>query len=1841
MAYTDITQTGGHSWQELQDQNNSQFQGMVYDPYYTEFMQSDIGVLHGNPSELVEIGSSINDPIPWGASRYDRNPTSLADYTERNNRRAYNQPTILQWFSGAAKFLTTAGSTALSSTLGTVVGLAEGTAAAINAKEGEGWTDFWHKFSNNQVNKAMADFSAQMENVFVNYYTDYERTAPWWKNLGTANFWADGVLKNAGFTAGAVAAAYAWGAVLPFLGTAGAVAGTGSKVKGVLGGFAKMALGSIGEANIESIHATDEMFKTHRNGVKQATQFEYQKAQNQYRIDLLTMSHADASAKYQMEIDRIDKEANQLLQNPEIEKSIKEAGNAIFGLNFALLSLTNTFEVSNLLKGGKTWSRQIASNAVKPTLKETGEELTGAAIGKAIKQGTMEYTADLLQKPWLNFAGRALATGVTEGFIEEGGQGWISSSEKLYGMSKWRNTPIMAYMATDFFPEVVDRASAYNKAFQEQYGTADGQGWQEIAMGFIGGILGAPFFGRKQKADGTSTWGFQWIGGLKNAYDETIGQDNETKQFLQQINSQINDPKFIQKFYAAAGLMQSDAEALDAIRRGDIAAFKQEEFNAIAQQVNLFTSLGRVDDLINIYKGLRESFSEEDIPVLQEATGLDLSAYTKEEIIEEFKGKADTTLQKIEAYRNSVKAVTEFMEDPEFKEVFKEYLNDPMAAGIIKSQLAFTDANIVELNRRKQNVESKLNKAILQDPNSVEVTQLQKDLKDIDKQLEKAQGLDYAKKHLTETKQEFDKIFDYLNKVAVGKDIARATESLGQATTLQEVVENFKYLDPDIKDQVVNGVKDHATPELKNIIEKYQEFERIQNIIKDSLKNISEKFNYLGLDEQSKKTLTEIYQTEFQRAVDQTLMTNLDSLNAETLKDNIEESLNNQYLDNSEINDFTKFLIKNSLNEIKQAVDTAFAIPTPLPASKGSIKVSEGCKYESIDCFADNTIKQQFEETPFNIQIAKNMHEQFDTYYNILFNSPTLQQQYIKAEQVAKDYLEKHPDATIKDVAIMLCRDVLQNDVIESIFVAQVVCNKVNAHPVPPITSPTPTPAAAPAPVGVKTQAPVTTPQSSSTQNQQPEKPDNQQLETPQQAVFMLGDVQVAKEWAKDEKGNLLYGIEHLNHVALPQWLLQHGYDLDLMRTKYLRYIKPGVDGTPIHFICLKEAYNITGLSKMPLTPVFLAVKVSDLPDGVVNESSQVKTVTEIDGEKYILIGTYGATWSKDPKLQSIIQAQNNHFYNKLRELQSLYTDKHESVVSPHTTRILDRDGITYGRVVIGEQDKNGNQTLYKSEVSVMLANPNSNPLGFTQQTLPFFVNYGVSQHITEGYAIEDVIGGQDLEQGQVYILLPVVTPGKYIPFKINTVTLADKKEAVLANTKFKTRLLQALSGLVDTELGTSKDEEQINKTLNAAKQEIFKYLKFKDNAMLGYSKPQNGRGIQINLYGATGGVIQTLLDLSTVTTENKAEKVQELFDALLALDETQSPQINIEGAWITNPLENNMYFGEDTINGTDSLLTTDTKTLAIQHNLFNVYAVDKNGNMVTSGFTNTGVQQQKPSNTKLPMKVYTINGVNYRYWDDGRLQMENGTAIPYIDNLYNIVQVILNGTPFTIKVGNTEQTYLPFGPNQVIRIANKSYILENEETSAKVLAKYQQQSKNIQTEEKAQKIVEQINQAEETVTEEKVEETPTVEPVEETNTEGLNLAKLAHLTGLTQEECQQRIELADKAKHQNLYIPTNSLLAKYLYKRIAAQLKAYKKPRPGFGKSTLQVPTVLDSLHSLMTFINDPANKEFLTSLGLQDKSAIDILTDMINKHPNRDYDFNYTDVEMKNFLDELVNCK
>ena len=1844
MAYTDITQTGGNTWQELQAQNNSQFsQGMSYDPLYNEFMQSDVGILHGNPSELIEIGSSINDPIPWGESRYDANPTSLADYTERNDRRAYNQPTILKWASGASKFLTTAGTTAISGTAGLVFGIGEGAIAATQAKDGEGWTDFWHSFSNNQVSKAMADFSAKMENVFVNYYTDYERQAPWWKNMGTANFWADGVLKNAGFTAGAVAAAMAWGYALPFLGGSASIGAGAAGVKGLLGGFAKMLLGSIGEANIESIHGVNELYNNLNQSVKTTTQYATQIAKNQYSTDLLTMGHAAASAKYQKELERINTEAQQLLTDPDIEKSIKEAGNAIFGLNTALLAITNTFEVSNLIRGGKTFAQQIASNSVKPILKETGEELVGTAIGQAAKKGSLQYGADLLQKPWLSMAGRTLATGLSEGVVEEGGQGWISSSEKLYALSKWKHTPLSAYMATDFFPEVVDRVSAYNKAFQEQYGDIDGQGWQEVAMGFIGGILGSPFFGRKQNKDGTSSWGFQWIGGLKNAYDETIGQNNETKNFIQQLNTQLNDPKFAEKFYKAVGLMQSDQEALNAIRRGDVSTFKQEEFNAIAQQVELFSSLGRVDDLMNVYKGFAESFSEEDIATFKEATGLDLSAYTNEEIINQFKDKAKTTLDKIEIYRKSMKTTQELMNTSEFQREFAEYLQDPVSKSIVQSQLAFGDANIAELKRRRDKIQTEINQL---DPNddATKIGQLTKDLEDVNKQLNKANTLDYKKKHLKETKKEFDELFNYINKVAVGSKVDSAIQSLSQATTVAEVAENFQYLKPEIRDAVVNGVKSAASPELKELIDKYENFDRIQKLIKSKIQEFASDYSYLGEDNAA--ALQQIAEQEFTKSVSQVLMAEAGDLSPLSLKDVLNENINNDYLDNSEMNDMTKTYVQLLKYKLEDTIDTVYSIPTPAPAATGSVSVSEGCKYESIDSIANTEIQEMLEEPPFQSFLNQNRHEQYDKFVKSLFDTTELQTLFDKALESCKTYFEKHPDATIKDATISLLRDVFTKpdiyDFQRAAFIAQVIFNKVETHPLAPILTSTQinTPELSPevseeepVPSTPPTQAPVTTPTQPHTPTQPTQKPQEPiQQFTPKQPVFMFGDGQTYFEWVEQ-------GIEKHNDWGLPKWLMDNGYNLDLMRIKYLQYVTPE---TPIHFIYHKDVANIEGLSKVALTPIFLAIEVESLPDGVFNEHTSNKMIVESNGKRYILIGTYSGFKKASAGQEQVKSAQDVYFRNMLNRLQSeANNDPNKVIVSPYTTTILTKDGITYGNVVIAERDKDGVDHYHKSEVIQMLGNPEQNPLGFTKDTLKFYVNYGVSKHISDGVSIDDIIGGNELAEGQVYMLLPATTQGKYIPFKLNTVTLKEKEKEVEANTKFKNRLLNALSGLVDTELANSQDEELINKTLNAAKQEVFKYLNFKEIAYLGYSKPAPGKTIKINLYGKSGGAITTLLDLGTVTAENKQQKVEELYNAILALDVSHSPLINIEGAWISNPNENSMYFGEDTVNGTDSLLTTDTNMLAVQHSNFFVHAVDENGNMITQGFSKTTTTKQKEEQPE--MKVYNIAGINYRYNPLTKIiTTESGEQLPANSPQYLVLNAILNNTPFTISVGNTTQTYIPFGTT-FLRYANKAYTyVTDEKEISKILTQKNQQVQAKGVEEKATKIVEEIIAAEEKPQQPEQPKQPVKPTVNIHNYQNVNIEAVMALTGFTEEECIQRITVNDKAQHQGLYIMANDSLAIHLTQRIAAQVKLNRQQRRGFPKGVItQVPQVNDALQSLINFCKNPINKDLLIELNLQDKKPIDILRMLVAKHPLRDYNEHYTNDRLVNDLNELINCK
>ena len=120
--------------------------------------------------------------------------------------------------AGTAKMGVLAGTTFLNSTLGLAVGI--GTAIGE-----ERWSGLW----DNEVSNALDEINKASEKLLPNYYSTEEMETPWTNNIFTANFLGDKVLKNMGFTIGAIAAgSLTGGGINSLLGSA--ARSTGGKI---------------------------------------------------------------------------------------------------------------------------------------------------------------------------------------------------------------------------------------------------------------------------------------------------------------------------------------------------------------------------------------------------------------------------------------------------------------------------------------------------------------------------------------------------------------------------------------------------------------------------------------------------------------------------------------------------------------------------------------------------------------------------------------------------------------------------------------------------------------------------------------------------------------------------------------------------------------------------------------------------------------------------------------------------------------------------------------------------------------------------------------------------------------------------------------------------------------------------------------------------------------------------------------------------------------------------------------------------------------------------------------------------------------------------------------------------------------------------------------------------------------------------------------------------------------------------------------------------------------------------------------------------------------------------
>lgn len=188
-----------------------------------------------SPTEIAEMG--------YGDSQFDTR-TSFDNWLRSGpDFRANTQSNLSKVVNGVGKMGITAGTTFLNSTLGLIYGF--GSAAVQTYDEltepqepgGTITTDtdgniiqtdrkpknkpiknVVDAFVNNDVSELMLKVSDWAERVLPNYRTEEEQSEKyqqeWYKHMGTANFWGDTVLKNFGFTIGAIGAGALTGAGL-------------------------------------------------------------------------------------------------------------------------------------------------------------------------------------------------------------------------------------------------------------------------------------------------------------------------------------------------------------------------------------------------------------------------------------------------------------------------------------------------------------------------------------------------------------------------------------------------------------------------------------------------------------------------------------------------------------------------------------------------------------------------------------------------------------------------------------------------------------------------------------------------------------------------------------------------------------------------------------------------------------------------------------------------------------------------------------------------------------------------------------------------------------------------------------------------------------------------------------------------------------------------------------------------------------------------------------------------------------------------------------------------------------------------------------------------------------------------------------------------------------------------------------------------------------------------------------------------------------------------------------------------------------------------------------------
>lgn len=591
-----------------------------------------LGAVRSN-NPIVEDYTQEALAAGFKTSKYD---TAFHPSMDLEDNRAREQSSFAKIGTGLTKGAITAGATAINTTIGTVYGIGSALFELAFDFNGNGrsFKDTVDAGVNNWLSERLIDLQNWSEKALPNYRTTEERSETyqqeWYKHMFTANFIGDSILKNFGFTVGAMVGGAGWssliskamarklsgsvlrGAVAASAGDAEAAAEMARAAEAIQRGtlarvdVSKLAdnlknvgrrlnsansrlqlygaaISAMGEGNMEGLMAKNEYLEDvmprleqqYTEALRYAEEDMLKQAKTEY-VGHRLINTGDGGLRSEPYLKTLGQ--NVLLHRQEeitekynelkakANEEAEKLAGTTFLMNLPILTTSNAIQFGRMYTGG--WKTNRAAAKVRGGLHFADD---------AIEANYKKSGNKILKGLW-NTA-KVAGTEAKEEML----QGAASSGAKEVAERR-----LTAYNDFGYDDEAIESVRSW---FSGMYSggidyLADAKNWQEGALGALTGLLGIP--------------GRHWHGGIAEAVKDAKEEVDLSRTAAEKLNTLVNDKDFQDRWRGYIRHLAYDREMGKALEEDNQYAWHSADDKQLIGDVMTFAKAGRLEDLNHI-----------------------------------------------------------------------------------------------------------------------------------------------------------------------------------------------------------------------------------------------------------------------------------------------------------------------------------------------------------------------------------------------------------------------------------------------------------------------------------------------------------------------------------------------------------------------------------------------------------------------------------------------------------------------------------------------------------------------------------------------------------------------------------------------------------------------------------------------------------------------------------------------------------------------------------------------------------------------------------------------------------------------------------------------------------------------------------------------------------------------------------------------------------------------------------------------------------------------------------------------------------------------------------------